>query len=312
MDKAKHVIALDCIRTGTTEAADVLIPAPTCIETNGTFVNNEGRAQRFYQVFVPPFELSPIWRLMREFGAAPIWSTYDGVLADMACDYPDLASLREAAPPADWRSPSDQKVARMPHRYSGRTAKHADRTVFEPMPPADPNTPLAFTMEGEQGIVPGPLVPRFWYPGWNSEAATNKFQIEVGGPLHGGVPGKRLIEPSGRRTEPFEIAPIEPAGRGEVWVVPKPHIFGSEELSRIAPWLIELTPPARITVHPNLAKRMGMAEGKEAEIELGGQVRTLPAHIDESIAEDVVSIPANFQETIGVTEPVRTKPEKGV
>jgi NADH-quinone oxidoreductase subunit G len=43
---------------------------------------------------------------------------------------------------------------------------------------------------------PPALIPRYWSPGWNSVQAINKFQIEGGGPLHGGDPGRRLIEPT--------------------------------------------------------------------------------------------------------------------
>ena len=90
---------------------------------------------------------------------------------------------------------ADQKVAREPHRFSGRTSKDANWTIREPQPVDDTQTPLSFSMEGDQNPPPAPLVPRFWWPGWNSNEAINKFQIEVGGPLHGGNPGKRLIEP---------------------------------------------------------------------------------------------------------------------
>ena len=66
----------------------------------------------------------------------------------------------------------------------------ADVSVHEPKPPADPDTPLAFSMEGYQDQPPAPLISRYWSPGWNSVQALNKFQQEVGGPLKGGDPGK--------------------------------------------------------------------------------------------------------------------------
>ena len=44
---------LDSLNNLTTEKAEVLLPAATFAEGDGTIVNNEGRAQRFYQVFVP-------------------------------------------------------------------------------------------------------------------------------------------------------------------------------------------------------------------------------------------------------------------
>ena len=119
--------------------------------------------------------------------------------------------------------------------------------------PDDDNTPFAFSMEGDQNIVPGPLVPRFWYPGWNSEQSINKFQIEIGGPLHGGNPGKRLIEPSNAQAGPLEIGEIPAPSKDQIWFVPTPRIFGSEELSRLAPGIASLIPEVVVSIHPDLA-----------------------------------------------------------
>ncbi len=112
-------------------------------------------------------------------------------------DLPAFADVPAIAPPADFRMVG-QKIPRQPHRYSGRTAMTANVDVHEPQPPDDPDSPLAFSMEGYDGQPPPALLPAFWAPGWNSVQALNKFQIEVGGPLRGGDPGRRLIEPASR------------------------------------------------------------------------------------------------------------------
>ena len=98
----------------------------------------------------------------------------------------------------------------------------ADISVHEPKPPQDPDTPLAFTMEGCQDHPPAPLISRYWSPGWNSVQALNKFQQEVGGPLNGGDPGKRLIEPAtlpsslpSREGQQIIPSPLEGEGQGE-------------------------------------------------------------------------------------------------
>src|SRR5690606_27800303 len=51
LDRCKHVIVIDHTWTPTTRKASVLIPAGTFAESDGILVNNEGRAQRFFQVF---------------------------------------------------------------------------------------------------------------------------------------------------------------------------------------------------------------------------------------------------------------------
>jgi A/G-specific adenine glycosylase len=54
--------------------------------------------------------------------------------------------------------------------------------------------------------------------------AITRFQIEVNGPLHGGNPGKRMIEPSSAR---ISMSYSLPVARQGTLIVPKPCIFGS-------------------------------------------------------------------------------------
>ena len=116
--------------------------------------------------------------------------------------------------------------------------------MHEPKPPDDPDSPFAFTMEGYHGQPPSALIPRFWAPGWNSVQAVNKFQDEVGGPLRGGDPGRRLIEPSAGTPPPyFDRVPPAFEPHADEWLsVPLHHIFGSEELSVLAPGIAERMP----------------------------------------------------------------------
>ena len=107
----------------------------------------------------------------------------------------------------------------------------ANINIHEQKPPDDSDTPLSFSMEGYEGRPPASLIPRYWAPGWNSVQALNKFQQEAGGPLTGGDPGKRLIEPEpGGNPAYFTDIPSTSATSR---VQPAPHyrIFGSEELS---------------------------------------------------------------------------------
>ena len=116
----------------------------------------------------------------------------------------------------------------------------ADISVHEPKPPQDPDSPLSFSMEGYEGRPPAPLISRYWSPGWNSVQALNKFQQEVAGPLSGGDPGKRLIEPASTG-KPSYFGDIPEAAKKEYSPSDFPHyaIFGSEELSSSAPSIVE-------------------------------------------------------------------------
>jgi NADH-quinone oxidoreductase subunit G len=308
MNKARGVVVLDCIESKTSARADLALPVSAYVEAEGTFVNNEGRAQRYYQVFVPSGEMKPGWRVIQEMAEADWWVTYDDILKEIAGEVPSLAGIIQAAPLADWRSPAGRKVARMPHRFSGRTAIDANWTMNEPKPPDDPDTPFAFTMEGDQNPVPGPLNPRFWWPGWNSVNSVTKFQVEVNGPLEGGNPGKRLIEPTvnGQRNlfpKP-DSAVLEP---GEVWLIPRLRIFGSDELSRFSPGIVELTPKAEVQLHPETAGKLGLTEGDVLHVRIDSGTLRLPVRFDDQLARDVATVPAGHEVTAGLTSPERVR-----
>jgi len=280
---ARHVVAIDHLANDTTARAEVVLPAGTFAESDGTLVSSEGRAQRFYQVFAPQGDIRASWRWLQGIiGAigrpeAASWQTLDDVSAALAAAMPVFRPITEIAPPAGFRV-AGLKIARQSHRFSGRTAMLANVDVSEPRPPDDPDTPLAFSMEGYQGEPPAALIPRFWAPGWNSVQALNKFQEEIAGPLRGGDPGRRLIEPSAAAAGTYydDIpAPFEPHP-GEWLVVPVTHIFGSEELSILTPGVAQLAPRPYLALNPEESARMGAAAGEEVAVTLGSQTFRLP------------------------------------
>jgi NADH-quinone oxidoreductase subunit G len=291
---ARHIVMIDHIEHATSAKADVVLPAATFAEADGTLVNNEGRAQRFFQVFVPnreiegdirdntprdiPGDIQESWRWMQDIlvagrGDDEQWSSLDDVTAACAAAIPSLEPILRAAPPAAFRM-DGQKIPRESHRYSGRTAMHANVNIQEPEQPDDPDTPLAFSMEGYPGHPPPSLIPRFWTPGWNSIQALNKFQDEVGGPLSGGDPGERLIEPTpGKKAVYFENVPggFEPRA-GEWLLLPLHHIFGSEELSVLAHGIAELSIQPYLALNPQDASDLGLSAGDEVQLRLRAQV----------------------------------------
>jgi NADH-quinone oxidoreductase subunit G len=301
---AGKVIVVDHTRNATTDRADVVLPAATFAEGDGTLVNNEGRAQRFFQVFVQERGyIQESWRwmsaVMTVVSREPEkdWQTLDEIMRSLAATLPVFKEVPHIAPPSDYRL-VDQKVPRMPHRYTGRTANLAQISVHEPKPPDDPDSPFNFSMEGFKGKVPGVLLPRYWAPGWNSVQALNKFQSEVGGPLHDGDPGKRLIEPSENADKEFYLQ-VPPAfqPQKERWLIlPLYHAFGSEELSSRAHGIKELSPQPYITLNPEDAAELNVVAGVEIEIKVGDQTLQLPVRLDETMAKRVAGLPAGLAE----------------
>jgi NADH-quinone oxidoreductase subunit G len=285
------LIVIDHQSHATTAKAEVVLSAGAFAESDGTMVNNEGRAQRYFQVYDPAYydpqtAIRESWAWLMDLRArhekiAAEWGHFDDVTAAVAQAVPALGEIVNAAPNARFRM-HGLKVAREPHRYSGRTAMRANLSVHEPRQPQDADTALAFSMEGHDGTQagerPGALIPFAWAPGWNSPQSWNKFQAEVGGHLRGGDPGTRLIEPAagGSAARYFEAIPAAFAARmGEWAVLPLAHIFGSDELSARAAPLASLIPTPYIALNPADADAFGGGGAGEADIGTSGALENI-------------------------------------
>src|SRR5215468_4040458 len=95
LSKFRHVIALDSLANRTTAKAHLVLPAAPFAEGDGTIVNNETRAQRFFQVFMPAEPILESWRWLGP------WPKLDDVLDEFAKDFPGLAPCVHAAPRSD-------------------------------------------------------------------------------------------------------------------------------------------------------------------------------------------------------------------
>lgn len=305
LNAAKVLIVADHQTTATSERADLVLPAATFAEGDGTLVSQEGRAQRFFQVFDPKYMDASIlvhegWRWLHALRATllnqPIdWTQLDHVTAATAASAPQLARIVDAAPSAAFRI-KGMKLAREPLRYSGRTAMRANISVHEPRTPQDNDTAFAFSMEGYSGSAePRQQVPFAWSPGWNSPQAWNKFQDEVGGHIRAGDPGTRLIESTGDSLNWFAAVPrpFNPA-QGTWQVVPFFHLFGSEENSSKAAPVQERIPAAYVSVAKSEADRLGVNDGALLSLSVAGQTLRLPLRINDELGAGLVALPKGF------------------
>lgn len=305
LSAAKVVIVADHQKTATGDRAHLVLPAASFAEGDGTLISQEGRAQRFFQVFDPTYLDASIlvhegWRWLHALRATllnkPVdWTLLDHVTAACAASTPQLAAIINAAPSASFRI-KGMKLAREPLRYSGRTAMRANISVHEPRTSQDNDTAFAFSMEGYSGSVePRQQVPFAWSPGWNSPQAWNKFQDEVGGHLRAGDPGTRLIESQGDNLGWFASIPraFSPA-QGTWQVVPFYHLFGSEENSSKAAPVQERIPAAYVALAKSEADRLGVNEGALLSLNVAGQTLRLPLRINEELGAGLVALPAGL------------------
>ncbi len=357
-DNAK-MITVDSLENETTERSDIIIPAGTFAESDGTFVNNEGRAQRYFQVYIPENkEIMESWRIMNrlltsaspsipEAAAAEVSDSisnsddvrqgdgkpeqidvdageidkvdedegrqsgtvepgYEEVLEEIASSISELKEIYTIAPPPGFRI-AGQKIPRESHRFSGRTAMRADINVSEPKPPEDPDSPLTFTMEGYRGEPPSSMIPFFWSPGWNSVQSINKYQIEVGGPLHGGDPGRRLFEKNDSANLKYYDINLKKFERiNESYLaVPVYHIFGSEILSSEAPAVQQLIPDLCLWMNPDDAAEEGIKKDQSVEISDGDKSIKLPVNIKMDLPRGTVGFPVMPGKTVLLSSPGR-------
>ena len=201
--RSRKIIILDHLANKTSIQADILLPAATFAESEGTLVNNEGRAQRFYQALPDNGQVKASWQWIgdcikiRENSESVPWNRFDDIAERLAGELPVFSRLLHYEPDADFRM-LNMKIPRQTIRFSGRTAINANIRVSEPKIAGDADSPLAFSMEGRPETPPSSMVPFYWSPGWNSVQAMCQYLDEPNGSMKGGDPGIRLIEPPDR------------------------------------------------------------------------------------------------------------------
>ncbi|MGF2961426.1 molybdopterin-dependent oxidoreductase, partial [Escherichia coli] len=300
--KAPLVMVVDHQRTAIMENAHLVLSAASFAESDGTVINNEGRAQRFFQVYDPAYYDSKTvmlesWRWLHSLHSTLLsrevdWTQLDHVIDAVVAKIPELAGIKDAAPDATFRI-RGQKLAREPHRYSGRTAMRANISVHEPRQPQDIDTMFTFSMEGNnQPTAHRSQVPFAWAPGWNSPQAWNKFQDEVGGKLRFGDPGVRLFETSENGLDYFTSVPARFQPQDGKWrIAPYYHLFGSDELSQRAPVFQSRMPQPYIKLNPADAAKLGVNAGARVSFSYDGNTVTLPVEIAEGLTAGQVGLP---------------------
>jgi NADH-quinone oxidoreductase subunit G len=297
------LIGMDCLDSDTLSVCDIVLPAAAYTESEGSFVNSEGRAQRFFPVHPAAAQRRASWQWLPEIAAAlgsqelAGLNHFDDICVSCCSDNDLLAGMSAAAPDHEFRS-RGLKIPRQPHRYSGRTAMRANVSVHEPKQTVDEESALAYTMEGSSSTErPGALLSYLWSPGWNSNQSLHKFQQEIGGSLRGGTAGVRLLDTvSLQALQPAPLPEAFRARQGEFLLQARYRIFGSEELSAQTSSLAQLAGEAFLELCSADAKGLGLTDGDGIQI---GEL-ALEMRIDDSLTAGTAGYSAGYHDCIGL------------
>jgi len=299
---ADEVIALDCLDNETTQRAHLVLPVASFSEQAGSYVNYEGRAQRFFAAVPPSADVPASWRRLAALGAGP-FTALDQLIDAILAERPDLAGLKGAAPEASCQCAHGHGT-RTPRPLSGRTAD--DRAGRDPAatPPPDPDSALGFGMEGSRGReLPPALLTGYDTHGLHSANAVTRFVEEINGPLRGGDPGARLF---GAKAGTFSEAapPAVIAGEG-LLLLPLPEVFSGTETSRASALLAARAPAPRLLLHPDDAARLGLKAGDAVLI--NGEPCAAPLTLEPSLARGMVALSAGTLAPRGPLRRVRVE-----
>lgn len=296
--KFEKIIVLDYFMNETAQKADLILPAGTFAESTGTIINNEGRAQRYYRALPDEGYIKDSWKYLSEFikikaGKKELeWNNYDDIVESITVSYPVLAKVKDYIPDSSYRF-LNEKISRQTARFSGRTAILANISVSEPGPPEDPDSSLAFSMEGYKGIPPVPyLVPYYWSPGWNSVQAMNKYMDEPDGSNLGGNQGVFLFDEKKKIQSGYYKGIPDPfiPENDKLLIIPVYLIFGSEELSSTSKPVARLIPEPFIILNEKEKNNLRITENDYCNIIIGQINIKLRVRFDNSLPDGLAGL----------------------
>ena len=303
LSRADEVVLLDSLLNETARRAELIFPAAATAESQGSYVNSNGLAQRFYAVYEGPGYIQESWRWLGDAARAcgekntaltalAGWQHSTDLSEAIAAEFSQFDALVQLGPDEEFRI-DGLRVARQSHRFSGRTALHAGVAVAEQPPHSDPDAPMAFSMEGIHSPGKTPLQANIWSPGWNSNQSIHKFQRGVDGERIAGSSGKKIQRTAQSLPDWSPSAGQEPpsADSGELTLVPLFRMFGSEELSTHAEAIASIVGAPRAVIGRTDAAAHHIHSGDRVQLEIGSRALQLEVQVSEGIADGTLGLP---------------------
>ncbi|URJ27678.1 NADH-quinone oxidoreductase subunit NuoG [Candidatus Blochmanniella camponoti] len=309
LNKVNYLIVLDHQCTLIQKKANLVLPVSSFVESDGTVINYEGRAQRFFRLYKPQsYKKNTVilesWRWL--YLIHDCYINYirkknlhiDQIIDAIIYYFPKLIGIKQASPDASFRI-YGQKLARAPHRYSGRTAMYANVDVHEPYISQDDDTMFSFSMEGNHNVQSFHKQVAFaWAPGWNSPQAWNKFQDKVGENLYSGNPGIRVLHTdNGSTLNWFNMIPqsFKIMKNVDRWlIVPYWHLFGSEETSQRSKCIQDCMPNPYVMLNQLDALQLKIQKNMLLKFTCADQILCLPIKFSTNLPTGHIGLPLGF------------------
>ncbi|WWO95192.1 MAG: NADH-quinone oxidoreductase subunit NuoG [Candidatus Dasytiphilus stammeri] len=313
LDNIKNIFVLDHQNTKTLQKAHFVFPVASFAESDGTVINNEVRAQRFFQVYDPchynsNLSIQTSWRWLDLIKCKRLsststsekitWKNLDDVIDACITVFPNLKGIKKAAPNSKFRI-FGQKMARKSQRFSGETSMYTHINIHEPSTPKDNDSMFTFSKEGNNSPFEcNQHIPFAWVAGWNSIQAWNKYQKEVGGTLRYGDSGIRLItsiKNSFKLSWFTEIPSIFFKKGYKLRIVPYYHLFGSEELSQKSQVIQQRIPSSYCIINDKDALLSGWSSiNSLVELTIQNEIFNLVLYTSKKLSSGLIGLPLGF------------------
>ncbi|MBL4900861.1 MAG: molybdopterin-dependent oxidoreductase, partial [Colwellia sp.] len=299
----KTMIVLDHTNNKLIKMADIVLPVAAVSESNGHFVNYQGRLQRFSSAHIAVKPIMENWAWL-------------GLLAKHLFTHPAVSftSLTQlqtffAKHGEPWAlqvltsQQQNRRVARQTHRASGRTAITANQSVHENktfLENSNNHEGLRYSMEGDDANSSHNM-PYAWAPAWNSNQAIFQHQQEINGELyHQGNENllnlsltvffddtpEASVEDKLDKLWPCKIAKRD----GELTLIQNIPWFLAEQQSHNLPEFILMFVGNTIEVSTELARQNAYSIGDILKLTINQQLLFCKVKVNKSLAKDVVLV----------------------
>lgn len=303
LKKVFKLIVLDHLNTKIIKYANIALPSANFAETCGTIVNYEGRAQKFFQSYKTSYyndknKIQPSWRWLYAIKNEILCKNvcFENILDDISKKYFLSKDIKNNTSKINSIF-HNQKIARAPNRYSGRTAMYVDMDIHEKAPAKDLDSIFTYSMEGNNKLN-NQYIPFVWSPGWNSIQALNKYQKKIGDDLLYQEIEKHIAKNKQMHYQQkllwFKNIPSE--FNNEKWhFAPYYYLFGSEEITHFSFTIKNIMPKVHIIINNSDAKKLNIdIQNSFIEFNYLEENFCFPIIISEKLKSKQLGLPIGF------------------